>query len=72
MEGWNTEQLSNLMMALEKCRSLHYELSNCIRGCYSGAHTYPELKAHVQEIIRMLELGAEDCDYIREEEYEED
>lgn len=72
MNGWNQEQIPNLVAALEDANQLLYELNNCIRGCYSGAHTYEELKEYAERIADRIKTGAEDCEYVSEEEDEED
>lgn len=70
MDGWNTEALSNLIQALEDAQTLAYEINCCVKGAYSGAHTYEELKEYAEKVADRIRIGAEDCDYafFREEE----
>ena len=70
MDGWNTEALSTLVQALEDAQNLAYEINCCVRGAYSGAHTYEELKEYAEMIAARIKTGAEDCDYVNEEEEE--
>ena len=76
MDGWNTEALSNLVQALEDAQTLAYEINCCVRGAYSGAHTYEELKEYAEKVADRIKRGAEDRDYIlfralKEESYGE-
>ena len=76
MDGWNTEALSNLVQALEDAQTLAYEINCCVKGAYSGAHTYEELKEYAEKVADRIKRGAEDCDYIlcrelKEESYGE-
>ena len=71
MDGWNTEALSNLIQALEDAQTLAYEINCCVRGAYSGTHTYEELKEYAEKIAERIKVGAEDCDYVFDEEEEE-
>jgi len=59
--GWDTEELYELMQVLDKIRELRYELDCCRRGCYTGALTYVELQAKVNKLA--IEMG-EAADYI--------
>ena len=72
MNGWDQEQLTSLIEALEDAQDLLYEINNCIRGCSSGAHTYEELGEYARRIANRIMTGAEDCDCAQEEEYEEE
>ena len=72
MDGWNTEALSTLIQALEDAQNLAYEINCCVRGAYSGARTYEELKEYAEKIAARIKTGAEDCDYVNDEEEEED
>ena len=71
MDGWNTEALSNLVQALEDAQTLAYEINCCVKGAYSGARTYEELKEYAEKIADRIKIGAEDCDYVFDEEEEE-
>lgn len=72
MDGWNTEALSTLVQALEDAQNLAYELNCCVRGAYSGARTYEELGEYARRVASRIVTGAEDCDYVQEEAYEEE
>ena len=72
MDGWNTEALGNLVQALEDAQTLAYEINCCVRGAYSGAHTYEELKEYAEKVADRIKRGAEDCDYILFRELKEE
>ena len=72
MDGWNTLALSTLVQALEDAQNLLYEINCCVRGCHSGAHTYEELGEYARSVSDRIVMGAMDCDYAQEEEYEEE
>lgn len=63
MDGWNTLALSTLVQALEDAQNLLYEINCCVRGAYSGAHSYIELKEYAEKIAARIKTGAEDCEY---------
>lgn len=70
MNGWDKNQLDTLIAALEDANQLLYEINNCVRGAYSGAHTYKELGEYARRIANRIMTGAEDCD-CAQEEYED-
>ena len=72
MNGWDQNQLTTLIEALEDAQNLLYEINNCVRGCHSGAHTYEELGEYARSVSDRIVMGAMDCDYAQEEEYEEE
>ena len=60
-EGWNADDLYDVIQVLDKIRDLRYEIENCRRGCYTGALTYSELQSKINRLA--AELG-EAADYI--------
>lgn len=72
MNGWDENQLDTLIAALEDAQRLAYEILNCVRGTYSGAHTYEELGDYARRIADRITTGAEDCDCAQEEDLEEE
>lgn len=62
MNGWDKEELYSLTSALDEAQSINYEINNCIRGCYSGADTYAELKERIKRLASKLEQAADDID----------
>lgn len=67
-DGWNTDKLDSLTSVLNDIYNLQYEIENCVRGAYTGAHTYEELGRYIQELGNQL---IQEGSYI-EEEVEED
>ena len=67
MDGWNKEELPQLSGVLSDIYNLDYELSNCIRGCYTNCYTYDELKTYIEELADRLKIAASECDYIQDE-----
>ncbi len=63
-EGWNSDNLDELMEVLEEIRSVKYELDNCVRGSYTGAVTYKELK---KSLWRLAEQFSDAVDCISDE-----
>lgn len=71
MDGWNEEQLEGVLSILDDLDSLSYELKNCVRGCYTGAHTYEELQDYILRLADRLHCEAECMDTTEDEEEEE-
>lgn len=72
MDGWNEEKVEGILGVLDDIYSLQYELKNCIRGCYTGAHTYEELQSYISRLADRLHNEAECMDTEEdEEEFEE-
>lgn len=71
MDGWNEEQLGGVLSVLDDLYEISYELKNCVRGCYTGAHTYEELQSYIKRKAQQLVDEAEWMD-TTEEEYEEE
>ncbi len=67
--GWNTDKLDNLISVLDGINRLYYEVENCVRGAYTGAHTYAELGQYVQELGNQL---IQEGSYIKEEVEEDE
>lgn len=72
MDGWNEEELYELMEVLSECYRLEYEIKNCYRGAYTKCKTYEDLKQHILDLAEGLKNAAEACDYIEDEPEEED
>lgn len=60
-EGWDSDNLYDLLEVLEEIRSVKYEIENCIRGSYTGAVTYKELK---KSLSHLAEKFSEEVDAI--------
>jgi hypothetical protein len=63
-EGWDSDNLYDLMEVLEEIRSVKYEIDNCVRGSYTGAVTYKELK---KSLWRLAEKFSDAVDCISDE-----
>jgi len=72
MDGWNKDELYRLTTALEEAQALSYEINNCVRGCYSGARTYEELKAYVEKLANKFQEAADDIDGAWLDSHDED
>ena len=75
--GWNTENLYDLIEVLDKLRDLRYEIENCCRGCYTGALTYAQLETKVKNLAVELKesfdcVWSEKLDEDDEREFEEE
>lgn len=71
-DGWNTDKLENLTSVLNDIYSLQYEIESCVRGAYTGAHTYEELGQYIQELgNQLIEEGTFIESFIGEEDEEE-
>ena len=74
-EGWDTDVLYDLMEVLEEIRSVKYEIENCVRGAYTGAVTYKELKTSLWRLAEKFSNTVDEIsdDYAdREDEMEYD
>lgn len=71
MDGWNEEKLEGILGVLDDLYDLTYELKNCVRGCYTGAHTYEELQSYIERKAQQLKEEAEYMDTTEDEEEEE-
>ena len=72
MSGWNLSDNDELMGVLSDIYSLEYEIKNCVRGCYTGAHTYEELADKIRELGEALADAADSVRYTQEDEEDED
>lgn len=72
-DGWDDEKLEELdsYEVLDAISGLDYEISNAIRGAYTGAHTYEELGEYIVKLAENLKLFGEDVMEIEEGEEEE-
>ena len=70
--GWDEEKLYDLLEVLGDIYNLEYEIKNCIRGSYTGCHTYEELSKHIERLAHRLEDEAEHVSYMEDDEEEEE
>lgn len=69
MDGWNEDRLEGLISALSDAHNMLYEIQSCVRGAYTEARTYEELKEKVSELADRLH---EESEWMNTEEDEED
>ena len=62
-DGWDENELYDLIEVLEDIYNLQYEVKNCVRGAYTNATTYAELADHIEDLASRLE---EQAGYIRQ------
>ncbi len=58
-EGWNTEELSDVLYIMDILRDIRYEIENCVRGCNTGAYTYADLKNVLKEYTERLSTAVD-------------
>ena len=61
--GWDENELYDLIEVLDDIYDLQYEIKTCIRGAYTNATTYKELADHIEDLASRLE---EQASYVRE------
>lgn len=67
--GWNTDKLETLLNLLGDVYNLQYEIENCVRGCYTGAHTYEELGEYIRGLAnQLLQEGMYIAEEVEEDE----
>lgn len=66
--GWNEDKLGGVVDALDEIYNAAYEIKSCVRGCYTGAHTYEELQEYLIELGQRL-INEAECMDISEDEY---
>lgn len=76
-EGWDSDTLYDLLEVLEEIRSAKYEIENCVRGAYTGAVTYEELKKSLWRLAGEFSdavdsIDASYADRIDKEQFEEE
>lgn len=62
-DGWDENELYDLIKVLDDIYDLSYEIKNCYRGAYTDANTYNELADHIEDLAARLE---EQANYLRE------
>ena len=62
-DGWDENELYDLIEVLGDIYNLQYEIKNCVRGAYTGAETWSELADYIEDLAEKLNEQAE---YIRE------
>lgn len=70
MDGWNESKLEGVLRVLDDIYDLQYELKNCVRGCYTRAHTYKELQEYINNLADSLHNEAEWMDTEENEDEE--
>ena len=71
MDGWNEDKVYEVLTVTDDIYSLAYELKNCIRGCYTGAHSYWELSNYICRLAeRLQEAGENLADELEDEDDE--
>ena len=55
-DGWNKDELGNLIEFLDRVRELDYEIRNCVMGayCQDAGDTYKSLVAHLESLSNQL------------------
>jgi hypothetical protein len=54
-DGWDENELYDLIEVLDDIYNLSYEVKNCVRGAYTNANTYEELADHIEDLAARLE-----------------
>lgn len=62
-DGWDENELYNLIEVLDDIYNLSYEIKNCYRGAYTNVNTYKDLADQIEDLAARLE---EQASYIRE------
>lgn len=62
-DGWDENELYELVEVLEDIYNLQYEIKSCVRGAYTDATTYEELADHIEGLAERLE---EQAGYVRQ------
>lgn len=62
-DGWDENELYDLIEVLEDIYNLQYEVKNSVRGAYTNATTYAELADHIEDLASRLE---EQAGYVRQ------
>lgn len=71
-DGWNLDQMSDLESVLDDIYDLTYELKNCVRGAYTGCHTYDQLSDYIKGLGERLAAEGDAITDFMQDEYEED
>ena len=72
MDGWNEDKVYEVVNVMDEIANAKYELDNCVRGCYTGAHTYSDLSNYICRLAEKLQYAGESLAYEQEDEEEED
>ena len=62
-DGWDENELYDLIEVLDDIYNLQYEVKHCVRGAYTNATTYTELADYIEDLASRLE---ESASYVRE------
>ena len=68
-DGWDENELYELVEVLDDIYNLTYEIKSCVRGAYTNATTYEELADHIEDLASRLE---EQAGYVRQIQEPED
>lgn len=71
-DGWNESVLEGCGDVLDKICDLTYEIKNCIKGAYTGCHTYEELADYIKDLADDLRGVADDVAYCCDNEDDEE
>lgn len=67
-DGWNLDEEDLEYGVIGDIESLAYEIRNCVRGSYSGAHTYRELGHYIKKLAEDLDNFGDELIHRKEEE----
>lgn len=65
-DGWDLEDLDQLEEAFGEIESFIYEVRNCVRGAYTGCHTYEDLAEKLRNISDSLSMAADEIENMPE------
>lgn len=66
-DGWELDGIDDLQEVMSDIYDTKYEIDNCVRGCYTGCHTYAELAEHLRSLADRLTFAADDVSYIADD-----
>lgn len=68
--GWNEENLYDVLTVTDKIYDLSYEIQHCIRGVYTCTVTYENLAEYIIKLGEELQEVGEDLLYNYASEYD--
>ena len=71
-DGWDLDDLDQLEEAFGEIENFMYEVRNCVRGAYTGCHTYEELADKLRNISDSLSMAADEIENTPEPEPEDE
>ena len=69
-EGWNEENLYDVLTVTDKIYNLAYEIEHCVRGSYTNTATYENLAEYIIKLGEDLQEAGEDLLYNYAREYD--